>query len=339
MRSRKWLMALLLVLLAGGAHAQKTNTAARIVDTAYVQEALKRGAILWDVRSAEEYQQGHLPGAVNIDHVGRALRKDSDEDYIDIGSVELVLGAAGIDPAKEVVAYGDKGNPYAYFGGLTIEHFGGKTSKVYHGGIDDWKAAGNPLVTEPTKVAPIPLHLTVNEDVLVSTQEMIRHAKRKDAQVVDVRTLGEYLGEDIRALRGGHIPGAIHIPYEQNWKDPETPAKLARRQASNKDGLALKSIDQLKSLYAKLDPGKETIVYCQSGVRSAETVTVLKELGFKNVKIYESSWLGYGNIMDAPAENVTYFNVGALNARLTYMQRRMDALERMLEETRARTPK
>jgi thiosulfate/3-mercaptopyruvate sulfurtransferase len=89
-------------------------------------------------------------------------------------------------------------------------------------------------------------------------------------------------------------------------------------------------------LYSKLDPSKETVVYCQSGVRASETAGVLKHLGFTNVKIYDSSWLGYGNTLDAPAENVTFFNVGLLNSRLTALQNRIDQLERELAEAKAR---
>src|SRR5262249_52947058 len=73
---------------------------------------------------------------------------------------------------------------------------------------------------------------------------------------------------------------------------------------------------------------KETIVYCQSGARASETAGVLQELGFTNVKIYDSSWLGYGNTLDAPANNVTFFNVGLFNSRLSTLQERVSQLEK-----------
>ena len=92
----------------------------------------------------------------------------------------------------------------------------------------------------------------------------------------------------------------------------------------------------MKQLYARLDPGKETIVYCQSGARASETAGVLQQLGFKNVKVYDSSWLGYGNTLDAPANNVTFFNVGLFNSRLSAMQSRIDQLEKELAESKAR---
>ena len=309
------------------------RTEARIIDTAAMQAALQRGAIVWDVRNADDYSKGHIPGAVNIGDIGKVLRKDATEDYVSLAEMEKLLGDAGIDPSKEVVVYGDKGNPFVYFGLFTIEYLNGKHGRVYHGGIDDWKAAGNPVSTDPAKAAPVALKLTVDPAVAVSTKEVIAAQKRKGVQIVDVRTPGEYSGDDIRAIRGGHIPGAVNIAYEQNWADPDTPAKLAKKQVANKDGMALKPADRLKALYAKLDPAKETIVYCQSGVRASETATVLKDLGFKKVKVYDSSWLGYGNTLDAPADNVEFFNVGALNGKLAGMQKRIDTLEKALADS------
>lgn len=305
-----------------------------IVDTTFVREAMKNGAIIWDVRSAEEYKKGHIPGAVNIGDAGKVLRDDNSEDYIEQEKIEKLLGNAGIDPSKEVIVYGSKGNPFVYFGRVTMQHFGGQNSPVYHGGIDDWTAAGQPVSTEATVLAPIQLKLKVSPDVTVNTEEMLKSLKKRNVQIVDVRTSKEYSGEDIRALRGGHIPGAVNIPFEQNWVDPDAPRKLEKKEVANKDGLALKSRDQLKALYANLNHDKETIVYCQSGVRAAETATVLKDLGFKNVKVYDSSWLGYGNNLSAPAQNVNYFNVGALNGKLAAMQKRIDVLEKQVAETK-----
>ena len=138
------------------------------------------------------------------------------------------------------------------------------------------------------------------------------------------------------AAAGGHIPGAINIPYEQNWIDPETPTKLSRKQVSSNAGMSLKPVGDLKRLYARFDPSKETIVYCQSGVRASETAGVLQQLGFSNVKVYDSSWLGYGNTLDAPAENVTFFNVRLLNSRLSTLQDRVNQLEKELAEAKAK---
>ena len=161
----------------------------------------------------------------------------------------------------------------------------------------------------------------------VGNAELIDRVKRGGAQIVDARTAKEFSGEDIRAVRGGHVPGAVLIPYEQNWQDPQAASKLSSRQVSTRDGMALKSKEDLAKLYAKLDPEKETIVYCQSGVRASETAAVLRELGFKDVKVHEPSWLGYAGVLSAPAEKEVFVNVGALNGMVSSLAVRVRELE------------
>ena len=63
---------------------------------------------------------------------------------------------------------------------------------------------------------------------------------------------------------------------------------------------------------------------------------MLQHLGFTRVKVYESSWLGYGNTLDAPANNVTFFNVGLLNSRISSLQERINQLEKELAEAKAK---
>ena len=306
-----------------------------IVDTTYVADAAKRNAIVWDTRGAAAYKQGHIPGAINIDDIGVVLRDENTEDYVAIEDLERILGAAGIDPAREIVVYGAKANPYVYFGLVTLQYFGAANAKVYHGGIDDWKSSGQPVATEPTRLAPVALKLTPHPEMLVDTAEVVRKLKDPNVQIVDARSPKEFKGEDIRAIRGGHIPGAVPIHYMENWVDPDTQVKLDKKIVANKDGMNLKSRAELKALYAKLNPEKETIVYCQSGIRASETATLLKEIGFTQVRVYDSSWLGYGNTLDAPADNVTFFNVGAMQGKMTAMQKRIEGLEKELADAKA----
>jgi thiosulfate/3-mercaptopyruvate sulfurtransferase len=306
-----------------------------IVDTQYVADAVERGASLWDVRSERDYERGHIPGAVNVGAASWVLRDENREDYLPTPQIEKIFGDAGIDLNKEIIAYSTKGDPSAYFGLVTIRHFGGKAGRVYHGGLNDWVAAGLPIRTEPTRLAPVTLKLKETLGVTVTTDEVLAKLNLGSVQILDVRTVAEHKGEDIRAIRGGHIRGATNIPYEENWVDPETPAKLAARKVISRDGMALKSLDALKALYAKLDPNKETIVYCQSGVRASHTATVLRDLGFKDVKVYDSSWLGYAGRLDAPAENVTFANIGRLKARIRTLEYRIQLLQRQLTAARA----
>lgn len=320
------LLALSAALLANIASANP------IVDAAGVKDAQARGAIVWDVRATPLYRKGHIPGAVSIGDAGVVLRDPVKEDFIDTAQIERILGQAGIDPAKEIVVYADRGSAYAHFGRFALRYFGAGRVSVFHEGIEGWAAAGHPVAMEDTKLPAVSLKLAARPELAVTTEDVVGRVRQGNVQIIDARTRGEYQGEDVRAIRGGHLPGAVNIPYESNWKDPDTGAKLARRQVPDNAGMSLAPQAALKALYANLDPDKETVVYCQSGVRAAETATVLESLGFRNVKVYDSSWLGYAARLDAPAERETFFNVGAMNSRLASMQRRMEELERMIGE-------
>jgi thiosulfate/3-mercaptopyruvate sulfurtransferase len=307
-----------------------------IVDGDYVAEAIARNAVVWDVRTADAYARGHIAGAVSIGDAAKILRDDNTEDFIATDRIEKILGAAGLDPKRETIVYGSRGTWNPYFGLYTLQYFGSGNVRVYHEGIEGWAAAGRAISRDPSQLPPVALKLEINPTIAVTTKEMVARLDNPNVQIVDARTPREFIGEDIRAIRGGHIPGAINIPYEQNWIDPETPAKLARKQVTTNAGMSLKPAADLKRLYSRLDPNKETIVYCQSGARASETAGVLQDLGFTNIKVYDSSWLGYGNTLDAPANNVTFFNVGLLNSRLSTLQDRLDQLEKELAEAKAK---
>lgn len=91
------------------------------------------------------------------------------------------------------------------------------------------------------------------------------------------------------AQRGGHIPGAVNIPWSK---------------AVNEDG-TFKSYDELNNLYGMqgVRPDRKTVAYCRIGERSSHTWYVLKYLlGFAKVSNYDGSWTEWGNLVDAPIE-------------------------------------
>ena len=326
MKIMRYLVAVIflsLISLGGAVRAQSSS----IVDLEYVKWAQQRGVIIWDVRASNQYLEGHIPGAINVGDIGTVLRDPNREDFIDLAEINSIFNKAGLDINKEIIVYGSRGNPYAYFGLFTINYFGGKQAKVFHDGIDGWADAGLLIEKTPSTLASINVILIPQENLVVTNEQMRSLYNNQSVQVVDARTFNEFKGNDVRAIRGGHIPGAVSIPYEQNWKDPATGSKLAKKEVKTNVGMSLKSKDELNALYSKLDPNKETVVYCQSGVRAAETATVLQNLGYKNVKIYDSSWLGWASHLASPVADETYLNVGMLNARIAAMQNKINELE------------
>ena len=324
----KKILLAIIVFISISAFAQKNDA---IINTDQVQQAIANGAIVWDVRDEKSFLEGHIPGAINIGDVGNVLRDPNKEDYISTDKIQKIFNEAGLSIDRDVVVYGARGNPYAYFGMYTINYFGGKHAQVYHDGFDGWKSAGLPIQKERQTSAPVSVTLVPQAKLVVSNEEMLKLAQSKSVQILDVRTADEFSGKDVRAIRGGHIPNSVNIPFEDNWQDPATAIKLGKKQVSDNSGMALKNQGDLKKLYSNLDPDKETVVYCQSGVRAAETAVVLKSLGFKKVKVYDSAWLGWGNNLKAPVADETFLNVGALNAKLSAMQNKINQLEEALK--------
>ena len=321
---KRWISSAVLLLgIASSAWAQTS-----IVDVEYVKAAVARGVLLWDARDADDYATGHIPGAVNIGDPTISLRDKNTEDFLPIGQIEKALGAAGLDPAREIIVYGDRGLPSAYFAQVTLRFFGATNAKVFHDGIEGWRSAGQPVTSTATKPRAVALKLTPRPGVISESREVVAALKRPDMQFLDVRTLKEYRGEDVRAIRGGHIPGAINIPFEQNWIDPDTRNKLRSGAVKDSAGMSLKPRDQLMKLYERLDPNREIHVYCQSGNRASQTAVVLQDLGFKNVKVYDSSWLGYSSWLSAPAEDEIWTNFGSLPAAMRAFENRFGELEK-----------
>jgi thiosulfate/3-mercaptopyruvate sulfurtransferase len=319
---RRWILGLALSLAAAGAMAQT------IVDLDFVKQAVARGALLWDARDEDAFAKGHIAGAVNVGDPTLSLRNSLTEDYLPTADLDNVLGGAALDPSREIIVYGDRGLPSTYFALVTLVHFGAANVRVFHDGIDAWRAAGLAVTNAPTRPKAVALKLKPQPGVLIESKDVVAALKRSDVQMLDVRTVKEFKGEDIRAIRGGHIPAAINVPFEQNWVDPDTRSKLRSGAVKDSSGMALKPRPELAKVYEKLDPAKEIIVYCQSGNRAAQSAAVLADLGYKNVKVYDSSWLGFSSWLSAPAEDEVWTNFGSLPATIKGLENRFGELER-----------
>ena len=126
--------------------------------------------------------------------------------------------------------------------------------------------------------------------IRTTTEYVLDHLDDENVVLCDTRGPEEFAGTDVRAKRGGHIPGAINV----EWVN-----------AVNADG-TFKDARALFDLYTKAGfvPDKQIITYCQTGVRGAHTWFVLKELlGYPDVRNYDGSWEEYGNRDDTPIES------------------------------------
>lgn len=88
------------------------------------------GTVLLDVRTPEEFESGHLPGAVNVD----------------VESAAFAQAAASLDKAKTYAVYCRTGNR-SKAAMTALQQLGFARLFDLSGGIGAWKSAGGEVVT------------------------------------------------------------------------------------------------------------------------------------------------------------------------------------------------
>ncbi len=305
---RKIFFAIALVLLVYAGNAISADSSDLVVDSRFVNDRLgKPGWILLDVRTGEEYRAGHIPGAVSLGNMAaKVLRDPTHRAYTMVSSIEKTLSEAGIGDDRHIIIYGDA--VASFYNTVTFwifEYLGCNSSQLtctvhfLDGGIEQWEAAGGKAETADTVLPRASFKARIVPARLATTDEVLRIVQGRDqAVLIDARTEAEYHGSDIRALRGGHIPGAVNIKVQKNYDD-----KLFKMQP----------LSELKTLYKDIPSTKRVIPYCQTGTRATYTYLVLRVIGYENVANYDDSWMVYGSNVNYPASEEQWFNFIEVN--------------------------
>ncbi len=243
------------------------------------------------------YRTGHIPGAVQVDWF-TTLQHPLRRDFVTREQFERLCSDLGIANDTTVVFYGDKSNWFACYALWLFQYYGHQKVKIMNGGRAKWELEKRPLVKEEAKYAPTKYSAKAPDASIRAFRNDVFQQVEQKRPLVDVRSPKEYTGELLHmpnypqegATRGGHIPGAVSIPWSM---------------AVNEADSTFKSAEDLRALYEGkgIKPEGEIIAYCRIGERSSLTWFVLKYLlGYPNVKNYDGSWTEWGNLVDAPIE-------------------------------------
>ena len=245
--------------------------------------------LIVDLRPSAHGAEGYIPGSVHLDYERLIRRHGRSEGLLpDVTALRDLFSELGLEPWHCVVAYDDETGVEASRLLWTLEVAGHRNYALLDGGFAAWESSNLPI-SQNKRIPSASEHPEiVLGDAVVNKQEVLEAVGRKDVCIVDTRTLEEYLGNDVRAQRGGHLPGAIHF----DW------TSAIDLYGTGK----LRSPDQLQveldNLGVRKD--KEIILYCQSNRRCAHTFIVFKWLGYENVRSYHGSWSEWGNDPDTP---------------------------------------
>ena len=245
------------------------------------------------------FERGHIPGAQNVvwhtDLVETVSR--------DIAGPEKFTALArrlGVDRDTTVVLYGDNNNWFAAWGAWVLAQYGLVDNvKLLDGGRKKWEAEKRPLDTRNAEVAASTFTAPAPSTTFRARfGDVLAVAKReRDEQILDIRSPDEFSGKVIAppgvqelAIRAGHIPGSVNVPWAK---------------AVNADG-TLKSPAELKALYAAagIDGSKPIITSCRIGERSSHSWFVLTRVLGYPARNYDGSWTEYGNAVGVPVVNL-----------------------------------
>jgi thiosulfate/3-mercaptopyruvate sulfurtransferase len=246
------------------------------------------------------YASGHVPGAVEMDWV-RDLNDPVRRDYLARGRFERLMRRIGATPDTTIVLYGDKNNWWAAYAFWVLQLFGHSKAKIMDGGRLKWMQEKRPMSRGTPSYPATAYHAPERDDARLRAfrDQVLAHVKQR-TPMIDVRSPEEYRGERLHmpdypnegALRGGHIPGALNIPWGR---------------AINSDDGTFKEASELRKIYIEehgLHPTDDVIAYCRIGERSSHTWFVLTYLlGFPRVRNYDGSWTEWGNLVGVPIEN------------------------------------
>lgn len=273
-----------------------------LINASKLNEMLTAGTptVIIDTRSAEAYEQGHIPGAVNIHSIFTFLATSTPEGLQELKeNFASAFGEAGLSGEETAVFYEDSmatGFGQSCRGYFLLSYLGYEKVAILHGGYQSWLAEGYAVSTEtPTPQSTVfPVKETGNS--LMVSKEDVLDALGSETVMLDVRDVDEWIADSSSPYgkdfcpRKGRLPGAVWIEWYRMMKPGTVPL--------------FKTPDEILAECKTVGITKDTPVYlyCFKGARASNTLVALKSAGIENVKLYFGSWNEWSRIPELPIE-------------------------------------
>lgn len=235
----------------------------------------------------EEYEAGHVPGAVFVDWT-RDIADPHDPVPVQIAPPDAFaakMGELGIGDDTLVVAYDDYHHVFAGRFAWALRYYGHADVRIVDGGWPAWKAEQRPISRDRPARATARFTLRAVAALRRTADQVGSVLGRDDVLLIDARPPEQYDGRVSAARRSGHIPGARNVHYAR-LVDPEKGVFLPANELARV--FAESGID-----VARLP--REVIVYCNGGVSCTVPLNALRLLGRDDVAVYDGSWNEWGN--------------------------------------------
>ncbi|WNI25574.1 sulfurtransferase [Streptomyces sp. ITFR-16] len=192
------------------------------------------------------------------------------------------MRALGLHDGDTVVVYDAVGIYSSARAWWMLRAMGFDRVAVLDGGLPAWTAAGLPTESG-VPAAPPPGGFTAvpRPGMIVGADEVAAALADPAAAVFDARTAERFLGtapEPRAGLRGGHMPGAVSLPFGEL-----------------QDGGRMRPPAELRAVFAALAGERERLFFsCGSGVTACVLTLGAALAGYREPAVYDGSWSEWG---------------------------------------------
>lgn len=268
-----------------------------IVNADWLNDNLgKDGLLILDARGEKAYSKGHVPGAIAItwqdfaDMSGAPGENPNWGTVLEPTALSEKLSNFGISKDKEIVVYTTTDGGWGEDGRIVwmLKRAGFDNVKMLDGGFEYWKSRDYEVSKESVNITPENVEITeLDESTNIDTSDLAN--KLGEVVIIDTREEDEYNGaQKYGEARGGHLPGAINIPFTKFLNENGT----------------LKSAQEIKAILDEngISKDDEIVTYCTAGIRSAHMQVVLSMMGYDNAKNYDASFYAWAGNKDLDLE-------------------------------------
>ncbi|MFJ3960043.1 sulfurtransferase [Streptomyces sp. NPDC090036] len=249
--------------------------------------------VLLDASVGAHRGAGHrIPGARPFDLDGDLSDHTAPAPHTMPGAAQFTeaVRALGIHDSDTVVVYDGAGLYSSARAWWMLRAMGFDRAAVLDGGLPAWTAAGLPTsATGPAYDGPRgSFTARPRAGLLADSATVARALTDPDAAVLDARTRGRFAGtapEPRPGLRGGHMPGALNLPFAEL----QDPAGLMRPAG------------ELRAAFRALAGERERLYFsCGSGVTACVLALGADLAGYRDLAVYDGSWSEWGMPSELP---------------------------------------
>ncbi|MDO5717685.1 MAG: rhodanese-like domain-containing protein [Tissierellia bacterium] len=270
------------------------------------------------VLKEEDYQKGHIPGAImihkdDINHLPGPRDLESYDniplkDQVDIWNlpddmtIKKVLEESGIKEDTTVILYGSyEATTAANRAALVMDYAGVEDIRLLNGGKKLWELNGRNLDTNEEKPKKVIYgkEIPANPGIIVDYEQELNLIEDPNAIIASVRSWDEYLCKKSGYTYIAESGDIKNSRFAYAGSDP-----YAMEDYRNIDNTMF-NYKIIKDRWEKwgINADKFISFHCGTGWRASETYYIAEAMGFEKIGLYDGGWFQWTKYPGSPVKD------------------------------------